>query len=359
MEAVLPTNSAAIWEEIDVAESYLVCCMFEKSASLAAFVIQRLIGGSIESIEDAEFVDIMESAGMVFIQSLNKLGRTSELVNELKVLFGTVTAIPGQVLITGACMQIAEGFSSTLQMTFDEFLSKWKYIEGHSFLFLNEAAECSHSGEKRWPLLNTESYLHVVEAYALTILGTVTNDTDLAICWIEKAELPEERRQEILRRLHSFCSAKNSSSPVAVETPQLVDKINNLSVPGAKEGFSKNIEAQKHPDHDRSELANLGSFNQSIFKRMTASFWWFRAIHLKCGDATLILPREKIMFWGCLVPIICYVLLKKRAMLQRIAARQLTFIKRTLIDAWQLAFSVQVNPLAAIQPLPSTSHGSR
>ena len=44
----------------------------------------------------------------------------------------------------------------------------------------------------------------------------------------------------------------------------------------------------------------------------------------------------------------------------RIVSRQVSSVRRALIDAWQLAFSVQVNPLAAVQQLPSAaSRGSR
>lgn len=41
----------------------------------------------------------------------------------------------------------------------------------------------------------------------------------------------------------------------------------------------------------------------------------------------------------------------------RIAIRQATTAKKALVDAWQLAFSVQVNPLAAVQPLPAATRG--
>ena len=41
----------------------------------------------------------------------------------------------------------------------------------------------------------------------------------------------------------------------------------------------------------------------------------------------------------------------------RIALRQAVSAKKALVDAWQLAFSVQVNPLAAVQPLPAAPRG--
>lgn len=34
-------------------------------------------------------------------------------------------------------------------------------------------------------------------------------------------------------------------------------------------------------------------------------------------------------------------------------------VKKALVDLWQLAFSYQVNPLAAVQPVPTATRGSR
>lgn len=50
--------------------------MFEAASSLSRSIIQRICNSdSTALIEDAELVDIMESAGMVFVQSLKELGR--------------------------------------------------------------------------------------------------------------------------------------------------------------------------------------------------------------------------------------------------------------------------------------------
>ncbi|MQM07504.1 hypothetical protein Taro_040337 [Colocasia esculenta] len=354
-------STAAIWQEIDLAERYLVCSMFEEAASMASSIVGRLrTCGFSESVEGNELVDIMESAGMVFVQSLKELKRTSELITELKELFGTVAAVPGQVFLTGACMQIAEGSTSTIRATFEEFLGEWKYVEGHSLLFLNEEEKCTTSYGIKWSHLSLEKFLDIVEVYAITILGVVVNDIDLAISWTEKAELPEERRQEILRRLHSFFSAKHSSSPVVSALSQLVDTTNKLDVSGATEKSLKD-QNQKHHELDITKSERSSSTYRSLLNHIASSFWSFHSIPLKCGNATLILPRGKIIIWSSLVFFVYYVLQRKRATLQRFAARnlQVSSLKRALIDAWQLAFSVQVNPLAAIQPVTSAPHGSR
>lgn len=44
-------------------------------------------------------------------------------------------------------------------------------------------------------VLEVDRYLEVVEIYIMRLLVTTLNKMDLAISWIEKADLPEDRRQ--------------------------------------------------------------------------------------------------------------------------------------------------------------------
>lgn len=57
--------------------SFLVCCMFNEAASLASSVLRRLCDKECTGpmMEIIEFNDMLESAGMVFVQSLKELGR--------------------------------------------------------------------------------------------------------------------------------------------------------------------------------------------------------------------------------------------------------------------------------------------
>ncbi|VFQ94092.1 unnamed protein product [Cuscuta campestris] len=114
MEEVEPTFNSTIhpfWEDIERAESYLVCCMYDEAASCSHSVLKSLLeiinsnNNNIHNHEIAEcndeLDDMLESAGMAFVQSLNQLGRISEILKELKMLFGSVTAIPAHVFYTG------------------------------------------------------------------------------------------------------------------------------------------------------------------------------------------------------------------------------------------------------------------
>ena len=46
-------------------------------------------------------------------------------------------------------------------------------------------------------ILGVNKYVEVVELYAVMLLGTVSSDVDLAISWVERAALPEKKRQVI------------------------------------------------------------------------------------------------------------------------------------------------------------------
>ncbi|GKD34261.1 protein APEM9, partial [Tanacetum coccineum] len=66
----------SIWEQIELAESYLVCSMFEQATSSSSCVLKRLRDKESvdEVVDDTELNDMLESAGMVFVQSLKELG---------------------------------------------------------------------------------------------------------------------------------------------------------------------------------------------------------------------------------------------------------------------------------------------
>ncbi|KAI3849465.1 hypothetical protein MKX03_033757 [Papaver bracteatum] len=352
------TNSA-IWDEIEKSESYLVCCMFEEAITLSSSVVDRLRKADYsETIQDTELVDMMESAGMVYVQSLKELGRTSEILNELKVLFGSVTSIPVQVLLTGSCFLISDESLSDLPELLKDFLGRWRLVddEGQRYVLANE--ENSNGaylkGVDGRYFLEIEKYLEVAEVYAVTLLGKVLNDTDHAIAWVEQAEFPEGNRQDLLRRLRSLYSLKATKSSQDVETPMY--KTHNDSgqdtISGVEQASS--ITSKVPPSLNGRDSVNKESILK-LSKRVEPCFWWFRTVTLKFGDARLVISHGKIVLWGSFVLFILYVLRKKQATLKGIVSKQASSVKKALMDMWQLAFSVQVNPLAAVQSLPSTS----
>ncbi|XP_028760324.1 protein APEM9-like [Neltuma alba] len=359
MGIIAATTTSAIWKEIELAESYLVCSMFEEAASLASSIFKRLRerGRGMATEEEAsQLYDMLESTGMVQVQSLKELGRTFEILNQLRQCFVSVKFIPAQVLLTGACFQIADGSPLAVREFLEEFLNGW-ILEGEQYYTVVAEADLEREvGDNIQIVLGIDNYVEIVEVYAVTLLATVLNNVDLAISWVEKAPLPEEKRQGILRRLHSMHSSKSTNaSQISLaqsaannnEAFSLAELQSCESLPNALKG--------KHPDNRkfRPKEAIL-----KLSERIEPCFWCFRSINLKLGNTHFVISKGKIML-GCVVLLICYVLKKKQASVKRTVRRQLTAVKRALVDIWQLAFSYQVNPLAAVQPLPTATRGGQ
>ncbi|KAA8535735.1 hypothetical protein F0562_030763 [Nyssa sinensis] len=354
---VTSVSKREIWDEIERSESYLVCCMFEEAASLACFVLRRLCDNKCtEAGEDIELNDMLESAGMVLVQSLKELGRTLKILNELKLLFGSTSAIPVQVFLTGVYFQITEAPSGVREFL-EEFLSNWRYMDEQYYVLATTEANVGNVDRSDSLVLGADKYLEVVEVYVITLLGMVMGKMDHAISWVEKAALPEERRQELLRRLYSLSSSKVTSSSQGAVSPLLADKRGNhssLKEVDMSEGSPKALKGQypsNGDDHKKRAILKLSG-------QRVPYFWWFHAITSKFGNGQSVISNGNIVL-GCSMFLMYYLLWRKRASLKRILRRQAFSVKKALVDLWQLAFSYQVNPLAAVQPLPAATHGSR
>ncbi|KAL2321401.1 hypothetical protein Fmac_030370 [Flemingia macrophylla] len=322
-----------IWKQIADSESYLVCAMYEDAASLASSILERL--RYADDYRGLETRDMLESTAMVLLQALHLLGRTPEIFNQLRLYFISVKAIPPLVLLTGVCFHIAQGSMLGVQEFIEEFLNRWS-LEGAQYCaVITETNVEGESRDTRRFVLETDEYLEVVEFYAVTILATGLKDVELAISWVENASLPEENRQELLRRLHSMHSPKSSS-------------LSQISSPSPPTISNEQIVSEKNEENKSKEAV------PKLSERVEACFWCFRAVNLKIGSAKFVITSRRILL-GCLIVFIYYVFRKKRATIQRTVRRQMTAVKRALVDLWQLAFSYQVNPLAAVQPLSAAA----
>ncbi|KAK4432729.1 protein APEM9 [Sesamum alatum] len=342
-----------IWEEIDRAESYLICCVFDEATSLASSIIKRLLanysssskGCEVQGDCENEWGDMLESAGMVLVQSMKQLQRTSEILKELKLLFGSITAIPVQVFLTGVCFQMSESPSATVQGSLEEFLNNWRFEDNRYHPVLGaEANESDPEGSCFSFSIGVDEYLEVVELYVVTLLAMTQKDTDLAISWVEKAMLPVEKCQELLRRLRSMNSSVVTSSSQTSTSSQLPDKYNG-----------------HHKDIDSEYLSCEGNTAKEeilkLSRQRVPRYLWFPNITLKLGDTRLVVPSGKMLL-ATLLLLIYYFTRKKHAVLKRVLMQKALSVKKALLDLWQLAFSYQVNPLAALQPLPTATHGS-
>lgn len=106
-------------------------------------------------------------------------------------------------MLIRVCLEISEGSYADVREFLEEFLSKWSCVDGKCYVItVAEKKADSTEGCDGQLVLGIDQYLEVVEMYAVTLLGTVLNDVDLAISWIENAALPEENHQVKYNTLH-------------------------------------------------------------------------------------------------------------------------------------------------------------
>lgn len=326
-----PVEGLPIWEEIELAESYLVCSMFEEASSSASAVLNRLRNKECSNglVEDIELNDMLESAGMVLVQSLKELGRTLEIKNKLMQLYGSLTAIPVEVFLAGVCFQMQEDTRGAKKLL-EEFLSKWKFVN-ESYVPEEESPETYKTS---YIVLGVDTYLQVVEAY-ITLVTGILMATDLAISWVEKAALPEDIRQQLLRRLQSMHSSKDTGSQVSMSADGNVTS-----------SISLKKEAGKQLDGDDAAKQAILRYS----RQHVSTVWWFRTINLKFGSVQFAVSNGSISLTALLLLVYYFIWRKKKYSITSILKGQALFVKKTAIDLWQLAFSYQVNPLAAVEP---------
>ncbi|KAH9602364.1 hypothetical protein KSS87_020029 [Heliosperma pusillum] len=298
-----PSSNSLSWDEIELAERYLVCGMFEDAADLASSILTCIHDNVYENTTN-EILDMIESTAMVLVQSWRACGRTSDLMNELESYFRSVTEIPIQVVLHSACIQVSSGNPSGVGKFLEKFLAKWQFQNERYYALTSmglqktEVTACAKEST-----LEVAEYLEAVEFYAFTLLAGVLNDVDHAILWVEKAQLPEEARQDFLRRLISLNHMKSTSSKQgAISSP----------VTEEPESYPLSKKEIKQSDNPTIVFGNQG-LKQSIWSRLQN-----------------IAAR-------------CYKILQRRALA----------LKQAIVDVWQLAFSYQVNPLAAVQAFPA------
>ncbi|XP_024960088.1 protein APEM9 isoform X2 [Cynara cardunculus var. scolymus] len=292
-ETVTPVGSRSIWGEVELAESYLVCSMFEEAAASASSVLKRLCDKEYTDgvVENIELNDMLESAGMVFVQSLQELGRTLEIINELMQLYNSLTAIPVHVFLAGVCFQMQEDPHGA-QKILEEFLSKWRFVDERFYVLASLETNLSYmEGYDNRFVLGVDTYLQVVEAYVALLTG-ILRGTDLAISWVEKAALPEHTRQEYLRRLQSMYSS-NATGSQSSTSDLLRDGNVTSSVSNKKqtpfEGSSKT--PGKQPDgKDTAKEAILRYSAQHV-----PTFWWFRTLNVKFGSIKFAISNGSIL----------------------------------------------------------------
>lgn len=119
-----------------------------------------------------------------------------DLKKVIKYFWGSFFYRSLVIFVFRACLQISEESYDGVKEFLEEFLRKWSYEDRRHYI-VNDAQKKVDSTEgcDGHFVLGIDQYCKVAEMYAVTLLGTVLNDVDLAISWIEKASLPEEKRK--------------------------------------------------------------------------------------------------------------------------------------------------------------------
>jgi hypothetical protein len=109
-------------------------------------------------------------------------------------------------------MQMAAGSGSDLRQIFEEYLAKWRYTNDEVYV-LNGGQDNSLNGFVVSSVISTKQYLEVAELYTVTFLCIVSQESETAISWAEKAELTEEGRQVPLPFGNMFNDAITAYQP--------------------------------------------------------------------------------------------------------------------------------------------------
>ncbi|CAH9133184.1 unnamed protein product [Cuscuta epithymum] len=294
IESAFDATICPYLKEIQLAEGFFLWLVFNQAASISRSVIECLVE-RIRSNDNipktvgscGELDRLLERAGLVFVKSLNELGRTSEILSELKVLFGSVTAIPAKLIVTWSSFPMSDGLSSHFLEAVEEYLNSWQYMEEPYDHYACETAHGGGFGMKNELAVN--DYLDVAEIYAIAFLGRTLKNFDLALSWVEKASLPEENRQDLLRQLYSM----NSSEPVTEIDEHLTE--------------SSSIEDHKTSSSNNQEK-NLKQALVELFKKR-APFCWFRSIRLKFGNPGFVISNGK--FFLCCAALVIFHFIRK------------------------------------------------
>ncbi|XP_051199038.1 protein APEM9 [Lolium perenne] len=349
-----------LWKQIDDAECYLVSGSFDKAVLTALSVSDQIRADAAREVHDAdELLEMLELAGMVLVQALKELRRTSEMFIQLKAMFGSVASVPVKIFLTGATMLMAEGSGPDLRPVFEEYLAQWRYTDDQVYV-LNGGQERSSNGLIVTSTMATEEYFEVAELYTVTFLGIASNEPASAIAWVEKAELTDQDQQELLKKLHTLqAAAKKSSAATGAKQSaerNLSVSVNDKTPPTPEDGPTSTTRAPNGKTHGLPK--SIEPTLQHVTNKFNPVFWWFHSVRVKVGKTHIVLPSGKLMLLFSLLFSALYVLRRKGAGLKRAIFQQASSLRRAFLDALQLAFSVQMNPLAAVQQTPQAPRGS-
>ncbi|XP_019425067.1 PREDICTED: uncharacterized protein LOC109333942 [Lupinus angustifolius] len=247
-------DAAATWEEIDVAETYLICSMYQQAASTASSNLNRLSQSPFPHAHvqlDVGRVDVQHHIPRSQETFLNAKSDLHYYLYKLIIHYTKTLRCSFFSLFCcwfKACSQIEQGSDlDHVQQYLEDFLNGWNPVDPQYATLIAEPNVDCETRYGRHFVLEIDQYLQLVELYVVTLLATVLKHVDLAISWVENnASLPEENRQALLRRLHSMHSLKSTT----LNSPTDNIKAYSLKELNACEGSTKALSG-KHANNKK------------------------------------------------------------------------------------------------------------
>lgn len=400
-----------IWKEIDYSETCLVSSMFQEAVEASTSCLRELskritdegawLSAEARSLsaesysqknsEDVgELLSMVEASGMVLLQALSGLGRSSEIFDVLTSVFNSVSRVPYSLFLTGICLQLSVGLHGSAKIALEEYLSDWKSVKGADGLLTKTVipiGTCQRvvreigSASSSLHLTKT-GFLQLAEIYAIEVLVIGLKNPKAALLWITQTNTLEDKKTLIIEKIQhivqqerakakqkeqsadSFCAS--TASPVGTPQQRTREQTNgakrndqdSLGDGQAADGATKDESSPKGPGQSNSRAVSKGSgfcgrfpFARTVCKLIELVMMRIRAHIFSHSDG---LPEGKLLLTGAFTSILVIALLRNRRKVLRIFAILMNPVRSALSDLWQQAFSVQLNPLAAAQPFPTS-----
>jgi hypothetical protein len=275
------------------------------------------------------------------------------------------------------CLQISAGVLLAAHAALEEFLAVWASnntrevsipVAGHLGKYRSAVVVSSSiNGESSSRMLLTEEkFGGIAEIYVVQVLVKGFRDPKSAVEWIQQANLTQEKRMELLKKVHLTtvtASTNVATSPVASSVSAEVATGRNepAKSAGSLESSDNCSEVKLNANRSLAKTSALWkSFSlPDVFfsMRMLLELAVVRlsaASSSRWGYLPTAVHKHRALTIGALMSLFLFLLLRERHYLRRFTIKSLSAIQAGVSDLWQLAFSMQINPLAAVQPLSAS-----
>ncbi|KAH7366522.1 hypothetical protein KP509_18G082400 [Ceratopteris richardii] len=323
-------------------------------------------------MNELAIMDMIDAAGMVLIQVYSESGRSSLVFKDVEVVFGSIAKLPSSIFWTGICLQISARCYSEAQLSIESFLKERSY----STLEQQHFRASGHNGKSSG--LSPERYVQIIDLYCVEVLAKGLGRSSDALQWVAETDIPAGTKQDIIKKLNKLAVSMDRpadtllsgfSEKASRDTSKRQKYLSESRISGSEEIKSDAISSKeviRRFDSDSSLKRNFllspiinyfsGWKSCSSLNHSGAPRWKM---------ATVTLKQSKVKLGGAVAIFIMITVYRRRHQLPRLfhnlgkASKLVLYaVFMSLRELWDVAFNVQLNPLAAVQPLPSTFYGS-